>query len=58
MVVDASSGEELAKMMTSLPFWGSLAWEVIPIQSYGSGIEDIERQISELKKMASMMPHP
>ena len=57
LVVDAASGEELSHMMTSLPFWGSLNWEVIPLQSYRSGIEDLELQISELKKMASMMPH-
>jgi hypothetical protein len=54
IIMEASSAEELSSKMTSLPFWGTLNWEVIPLQTFHSGIEDIKRQISELKKMASM----
>ena len=40
--------------MTSLPFWEKLTWEVIPLQTFQSGIDDAKRQIGEIKKMASM----
>jgi hypothetical protein len=58
IILDAASGEELSHKMTELPFWGLLNWEVIPLQSYRSGIEDGERQVAALKQMASMMPKP
>lgn len=54
IIMEASSAEELSSKMTSLPFWGLLNWEVIPLQTFHSGIEDAQRQVSELKKMASM----
>jgi hypothetical protein len=54
IIIEASSGEELSNKMTSLPFWGALNWEVIPLQSFHSGIEDAQRQVSTLKQMASM----
>jgi hypothetical protein len=53
--MEAASAEELSSKMTSLPFWGALNCEVIPLQSFRSGIEDAARQVAELKKMASMM---
>jgi hypothetical protein len=56
VIVEASSGEELARVMTELPFWGLLNWEVIPLQSYRSGVEDAEKQVQVLKQMAAMMP--
>jgi len=56
VILEAASGEELASKMTALPFWGALNWEVIPLQSYDSGVEDIKKQIATLKQMAAMMP--
>jgi hypothetical protein len=56
IIMEASSAEELSSKMTSLPFWGLLNWEVLPLQTFRSGIEDAQRQASELKKMASMQP--
>jgi hypothetical protein len=53
IIIEASSPEELSSMMTSLPFWGMLNWEVMPLQTFRSGIDDAQRQVSELKKMAS-----
>lgn len=55
IIMEAASAEELSSKMTSLPFWGALNWEVIPLQTFRSGIEDASRQVAELKKMASMM---
>jgi hypothetical protein len=58
LIMEASSAEELSKTMTSLPFWGLLNWEVIPLQTFSSGIEDARKQVAVLKQMAAMMkPH-
>jgi hypothetical protein len=54
MIIEASSAEELSSWMTSLPFWGKLTWEVMPLQTFQSGIDDLKRQTGEIKKMASM----
>ena len=54
VILEAPSGEELSKTMTSLPFWGLLNWEVIPLQTFRSGVEDAQRQVAGLKQMASM----
>src|ERR1035437_7712316 len=52
VIIEASSGEELSSMMKGLPFWGLLNWEVIPLQTFHSGIEDAQHQVSALKQMA------
>jgi hypothetical protein len=54
MIIEASSGEELSSRMQSLPFWGMLNWEVIPLQTFGSGVEDAKRNLTGLKQMASI----
>jgi hypothetical protein len=53
-IIEAASAEELSKTMASLPFWGLLNWEVIPLQTFRSGVEDAQRQVAALKQMASM----
>lgn len=54
MIVEAASGEELSGLMQSLPFWSQNTWEVIPLQSFQSGVEDVKNQIANVKKMAQM----
>ncbi len=54
IIIDSPSGEELSKMLQSLPFWGQNTWEVIPLQSFQSGVEDTKRQIENVKKMVKM----
>jgi hypothetical protein len=54
IIIDAPSAEDLSKTMTSLPFWGLLNWEVYPLQSFHSGIEDAQRTVAGLKQMGSM----
>jgi hypothetical protein len=58
VIIEAASAEELSRVMTELPFWGLLNWEVIPLQSYASGIHDAEKQVATLKQMAAAMPSP
>ena len=58
IIVETSSGEELSSMLQLLPFWGQNTWEVIPLQTFQSGIEDVKRQIANVKKIAEMSPKP
>ncbi len=52
-MIEAASAEERSRTMTGLPFWGALNWEVIPLQTFNSGIEGAQRQVAALKQMAS-----
>jgi len=38
-VLEASSGEEIGQLLTSLPFWHDLTWDVTPLQSFRTAIE-------------------
>jgi hypothetical protein len=58
IIVEAPSGEELSSWLQLLPFWGQNSWEVIPLQTFQSGTENVKKQIANLKKMAEMMPKP
>lgn len=51
IIIESPSAEELSKTLQSLPFWGQNTWEVIPLQTYQSGTEDVKRQIARVKKM-------
>jgi len=54
IIVEAQSGEELSALLQTLPFWGQNTWEIIPLQTFQSGIEDVNRQIVNAKKTAEM----
>ncbi len=58
MIIEAASGEELSSWMQRLPFWALNTWEVIPLQSFQSGVEDVKVQISNAKKMMEMSVAP
>src|SRR5271157_3207144 len=38
-MLEASSNEEVGRMLRSLPFWSALRWTVSPIQSFDSSVE-------------------
>ncbi len=48
-VVEASSNEELGKMLKSIPFWGMVKWNITPLQSFKSALE----QDGHIAKMLS-----
>lgn len=54
MIIESPSAEELSKKMNSLPFWSQNSWEVIPLQTLQSGVDDVKAQIARAKKMAEM----
>ena len=49
LVVEASSNEELGKMLKSIPFWGMVKWKITPLQSFKSALE----QDGHIAKMLS-----
>jgi hypothetical protein len=48
-VIDASSNEELGKLLKGIPFWGMVKWKVTPLQSFKSALE----QDGNIAKMLS-----
>ena len=46
-VIEATSNEELGKMLRSIPFWGMVKWKVTPLQSLKSALEQ-DGQIAKL----------
>jgi hypothetical protein len=55
VIIEAASAEELSNMLQSLPFWPQNSWEVIPLQTFESGVEDVKKQIAKVKQMTEMM---
>jgi hypothetical protein len=55
LIIEASTGEELSSWLQRLPFWSLNTWEIIPLQSFQSGVEDVKKQLANVKKMAEMM---
>ncbi|MDE1861686.1 MAG: hypothetical protein KGI33_02110 [Thaumarchaeota archaeon] len=38
-VMEASSNEEVGKILKAIPFWGMVKWKVTPLQSFKSALE-------------------
>ncbi len=55
LMIEASTAEELSKTLQSLPFWGQNTWEIILLQTIQSGIEDVKRQIANVKRVTQMV---
>jgi hypothetical protein len=51
-IMEAASAEEIGDMLRSLPFWGLLTWEVTPLQSVQSAIDQDRKVIEKMKGMA------
>jgi hypothetical protein len=51
MMLEASSNEEVGKMMRSLPFWGALKWTISPVQSFRSAIEQDKEAFKQARAM-------
>jgi hypothetical protein len=48
-IAEASTNEELDQMLRSIPFWGVLEWEVIPLQTF-AGRASMERAFLDKMK--------
>ena len=49
-IAEASSNEELDQMLRRLPMWGSLDWEVTPLETFSGMAAQEKSIIKELKK--------
>jgi muconolactone delta-isomerase len=49
-IVEASSNEELDQLLRNIPMWGSLNWEVTPLQSFAGRAAHERDAIKKLKK--------
>lgn len=50
-LLDATSHEEVGRMLRSLPFWGALRWTISPIQSPLSAMEQDREAITKAREM-------
>jgi hypothetical protein len=41
-VMEASSNDELGKILRAIPFWGMVKWKITPLQSIKSALEQDE----------------
>lgn len=51
-MLEAASAEEVGELLSSLPFWGLVKWQVRPLQSARSTIER-ERSVVERIRAAT-----
>ncbi len=52
-IMEASSGEEIGKFLRDLPFWAALKWDVVPLQSFASAIEQDKAAFSKARAAAA-----
>lgn len=48
-VMEASSHDEIGKILRTIPFWGMVKWKITPLQSFKSALE----QDGHIAKMLS-----
>jgi len=53
-LVDLPNHEEVGKWMRSLPFWGTLKWTVVALQSPRSAIEQDKLSFEQARRMMSV----
>jgi hypothetical protein len=51
-IVEATSNDEVDQLLRNIPMWGSLDWEVTPLQTF-AGRADMERAAIKALKNAS-----
>jgi muconolactone delta-isomerase len=50
MLFEADSNEEVTRMVQSIPFWGLLNWDVIPLESFEHRLQQDKMFIEQMKK--------
>lgn len=48
-IVEAKSNDELDQMLRRIPMWGSLDWEVTPLQSFRARASQERRVVREIR---------
>jgi hypothetical protein len=52
-VIEAASFEELDSLMNSLPFFGLVKWQVKPLLSFSTTVQQLQQNVARLKEMTS-----
>jgi hypothetical protein len=55
-VLNAGSAEEVGQLLTSLPFWGMMKWQVRPLQSMRSTVERERKLLEQIKAHLGQAP--
>jgi hypothetical protein len=50
-IVEATSNEQLDRILREIPMWGSLQWEVTPLQSFEGRAAQERTAVQHLKKV-------
>jgi len=50
-IVQASSNDEVDKLLRNLPAWGALKWKVKPLESFEGRVNQERKVLENLKKM-------
>src|SRR5713101_2402306 len=48
-VLEVASHEELGQLLASLPFWGTMKWDVKPLQSWSSTAQREKGLVAQIK---------
>lgn len=51
-ILEASSHEEVSKLLTALPFWSIVDWDIIPVQPTQAQADMAHEQLQTLKSIA------
>jgi hypothetical protein len=49
-IVEAESNGELDKMLRQLPMWGTLDWEVTPLQTFNERAKEEQQVVEDIRK--------
>jgi hypothetical protein len=52
-VIEAASFEELDSLMNQLPFFGLVKWQVRPLMSFATTVQQIQQNVARFKEMTS-----
>jgi hypothetical protein len=56
-ILNAPSSEEAGFLISSLPFWPLLKWEVKPLQSFASAAEQERRVVEQIRALVGPRTH-
>ncbi len=50
-IVEARSNDEVDQMLRKLPMWGTLDWDVTPLQTFSARAKQERQAVRDIKKM-------
>jgi hypothetical protein len=50
-IIDVDSNAEVGRMLRTLPLWGAMRWNVVPLQSFQSAIDQDSEAVQAMRAM-------